>query len=69
VQLSTAQHCLSLNDHADQLEPHIDRKGDDQPKRSENAKPRFCGLSILRLANEHETRLNLGRYGHSKVTE
>ena len=29
----------------------------------------FLWLSILCLANEYETQLNLGRYGHSKITE
>jgi len=39
LQVGTAQHCLSLNHHADQLKTHIDRQDDDQPKRSEQAKP------------------------------
>jgi len=58
-----------MNYNACELETHIDRKGDREPKRSQKAKPRFCGLSILRLANQYETRVDLGRYAHGKVTE
>jgi len=47
VQLSTAQKCLLLNYHPEQLEPHINRKGDDQPKWSERRNPDFVALDSL----------------------